>query len=143
MADFEKAFLISVAFEGGYSCDPNDSGGRTKYGISQRAYPNLNISTLTIDEAKAIYRRDYWEACGCDKIENQDVAQIVFDMAINMGVSAAKSVLFDGRLNIDEDVSRITLQRIARYAKICATKPSQKKYFFGWICRALNVAGVK
>jgi len=43
MADFEKAFLLTVAFEGGDVNDPDDRGGRTRYGISQRAYPALTF----------------------------------------------------------------------------------------------------
>ena len=60
--DFQKAVddLINN-WEGGYVFDPNDAGGMTKYGISQRSYPTLDIKDLSRDEAIAIYFRDFWQ----------------------------------------------------------------------------------
>lgn len=49
-------------FEGGYVNDPADSGGETKYGISKKQFPNLDIKNLTKDEAVAIYAKQYWNA---------------------------------------------------------------------------------
>ena len=143
MADFDTAYRLTVAAEGGYSNDPDDKGGETKYGISKRAYPYLNIKSLTEAQAKAIYKRDYWDACSCDEIKSQDLANSIFDMAVNMGVGAVKKAFGEELLDIEEDLSRLTIYRISRYAKICMKNPRQKKFFFGWVCRALNVAGVK
>lgn len=42
-----------------YFLTKNDPGGKTKYGISQKAYPALNIKALTLNEVKKIYFRDY------------------------------------------------------------------------------------
>jgi len=142
MPDFEKAFLLTVAFEGGDSNDPDDRGGRTRYGISQRAYPDLDISKLTLEDAKALYRRDCWDKCGCDRMNDQRHAEIVFDIAVNMGVSAAKELLME-TLKIDAFAMAMAVKRIKRYVRICQAKPSQKKFLLGWICRALNAAGVK
>lgn len=92
MADFERAFAIVVGGEGGYVNDPRDPGGETKFGISKRAYPNEDIASLTLERAKQIYRRDYWERASCDLLPwNWGLA--VFDMAVNMGpVYAVKSM---------------------------------------------------
>src|SRR5207302_958519 len=60
MATFDKAIGTVLEHEGGYSFDPNDPGGETKYGISRKAYPGLDVKALTLDQAKAIYKRDYW-----------------------------------------------------------------------------------
>ncbi len=43
--------------EGGYTNDPRDPGGETNWGISKRAYPNLDIKNLAMEEAKRIYKR--------------------------------------------------------------------------------------
>ncbi|WP_425526518.1 glycosyl hydrolase 108 family protein [Xanthomonas oryzae] len=51
-----------LSHEGGYVNDPRDPGGETQWGISKRAYPELNIRALTRDQAIEIYRRDYWGA---------------------------------------------------------------------------------
>lgn len=86
--NFDHAFIFVVGIEGGYTNDPNDPGGETKFGISKRAYPQVDIPNLTLDEAKAIYLRDYWHVCKCDELP-ADMALLVFDAAVNQGVSAA------------------------------------------------------
>ena len=49
MSDFDKAFELVIGHEGGLVDHPADPGGLTKYGISKRAYPNLDIRNLTLD----------------------------------------------------------------------------------------------
>ena len=142
MTDFEHAFQKTIIFEGGDSNDPDDNGGLTRYGISQRAYPDLDIKALTLDAAKELYRRDYWDKCGCDRMNDQRHAEIIFDIAVNMGVGAAKELLME-TLKIDAFAMAMAIKRIARYVRICQAKPSQKKFLLGWISRALNAAGVK
>ena len=77
-----QAFEIWCRFlaptEGGFSTDPRDggnwSGGKpglgelkgTKFGIAASAYPNLNIESLTIEEADALRKRDFWDRCNGD-----------------------------------------------------------------------------
>ena len=98
---FEAAVDFVLAAEGGLVEDPSDPGGLTKFGISQRAYPNLNIRELTIDDAKALYRKDYWDRCSCDKLP-AGIAFVVFDAAVNQGVSASIRML-QRALNVNED----------------------------------------
>ena len=50
MSRFDDVFERVIGHEGGYSNDPNDSGGETIFGISKRAYPKVNIRDLTLDE---------------------------------------------------------------------------------------------
>ena len=73
-----KAISATLAHEGGYVNDPADPGGETKFGISKRAYPDVDIKSLTRQEAEMIYRRVYWEKAGCDKMDNSDLAIVVF-----------------------------------------------------------------
>lgn len=75
--------------DGGYTNDPQDPGGETKWGISKRAHPKLDIKNLTFEEACNIYQKEYWDACGCDSIP-MPLCTVVFDSAVNCGVSAAK-----------------------------------------------------
>lgn len=85
MADnFAKALDFVLAREGGYSCDPHDPGGETKYGICRKAHPDLDIKNLTIAKAGEIYRREYWEPNWCDQLPYW-AALAVFDTAVNMG----------------------------------------------------------
>jgi lysozyme family protein len=53
--------LMDKRIEGGYVFHPKDPGGETKYGISKRSYPNVDIKNLTKGQAMDIYRRDFWE----------------------------------------------------------------------------------
>lgn len=86
--DFDTAFERLLGHEGGYVSDSRDSGGETKYGISKRQYPGEDIASMTLDRAKAIYRRDYWGPAGCDLVPD-GVKFDLFDMAVNSGVKAA------------------------------------------------------
>ena len=57
-------FIPKILFaEGGskYTNDPNDSGGETKYGISKKAFPNLDIKNLTEEQAISIYKKMYFD----------------------------------------------------------------------------------
>jgi lysozyme family protein len=85
---FERAVAIVLAYEGGFVDDPRDAGGATNFGISQRAYPELDIAALTEDQAKAIYHRDYWEPIQGDALP-APLAIMTFDAAVNMGVGTA------------------------------------------------------
>lgn len=88
MTYFDECFAKLIGHEGGYVFDARDPGGETKFGISKRAYPNIDIHALTLDAAKAIYRRDYWQRCRCDELP-PGVAFDVFDAAVNSGPAQA------------------------------------------------------
>jgi lysozyme family protein len=83
--NFDKAFQTVIGHEGNYVNHPDDPGGETKFGISKRAYPNLDIKNLTLDQAKEIYQKDYWTACRCDEMP-EPVKYPLFDGAVNSGV---------------------------------------------------------
>lgn len=112
----------------GYVNDPDDPGGETKYGISKRAYPGVNIRELTLLDALAIYYKDYWYV---GKNEKFPVNLIVFDTAVNMGTKKAAQWLLackdDWRLYIEN--------RRQHYLGIIKTKPKLVKYKKGWMNR--------
>lgn len=90
---FERAINIILRREGGYlsaeeAAKQGDPGGETKYGISKRAYPEINIADLTREQAIDIYRKDYWEPIHGDSIP-WPLALFVFDSAVNQGTHAA------------------------------------------------------
>jgi len=90
--NFDQAFVILIGNEGGYSNDPHDAGGETQFGISKRAYPDVDIKNLTLDQAKAIYKRDYWDKAQADQYDGQ-VGFHVFDAAVNSGIGTAIRLL--------------------------------------------------
>lgn len=75
-----------IGHEDGYVNNLSDPGGETKWGISKRSYPNLNIADLTREQAKEIYKRDFW-----DKLPDlyPAIAYQLFDFSINSGIETA------------------------------------------------------
>ena len=158
---FTKAFEKTLRLEGGLSNDKYDTGGLTKFGISQKVYPKLKIAELTIEDAKAIYLRDYWNANLCDKIQDEKVAIQVFDICVNGGASciqkAVNSLLpqnsfvkVDGAIGAKTILAingikdqatlnnRIAKYRAWRFAEICRRNPTQLGFFEGWIARTFE-----
>lgn len=93
MANYEFAINHVLSHEGGYVNDEDDRGGETKYGISKRQYPDLDIASLTIEDAKRIYHADYWVPGRYEEIIDQAVATKAFDLAVNMGPKSAHKCL--------------------------------------------------
>lgn len=100
--DFEKAFDRLIGHEGKFTVNPKDDGnwtggkqGRgelkgTKFGIAAKTYPHLDIKNLTLDQAKAIYREDFWDVIGN---AHGSIKFQVFDAAVNHGRGNAIRIL--------------------------------------------------
>jgi lysozyme family protein len=86
--NFDEAFDRLIGHEGGYVNNPADPGGETNWGISKRSYPQLNIKTLTREDAKLIYRNDFWRRINADRLYD-GVAFQMFDFAVNSGIETA------------------------------------------------------
>ena len=86
-----KKFLIRInGNEGGYSNrnSQDDPGGETKWGISKRSYPNIDIKNLTLDEASVIYERDFIGPISSRYLPDGITFQLI-DFAVNSGISRA------------------------------------------------------
>ena len=90
--NFDLAVKLVIGFEGAYVNDPKDPGGETKWGISKRSYPDVDIRNLSTDDAKQIYKRDYWDKMQCDKLP-EGLRLVVFDCSVNQGISMAAKTL--------------------------------------------------
>lgn len=118
MADFKPAFNKTLQFEGRYSNDPDDAGGETYKGISRRYHPdwdgweridslkegpnfpaNCEADPDLEEEVKDHYRQFYWNRFLGDEIPEQNIAEELFDTAVNLGVGRAVSFLQQG-LNV-------------------------------------------
>ena len=84
MGNFDKAIEQTLALEGFGSLvdDILDPGGLTRWGISQKSYPEVDIGRLTRDQAIAMYRRDFWHPL-YDQIESEELATELFDFGVN------------------------------------------------------------
>lgn len=90
--------------EGGYVNHPTDPGGETKYGISKRTYPTVDIRNLSRESAKQIYYRDFWLPLQAWELPNEFAFQAL-DAAVNHGhdnalrwIQRAVGVADDGRV---------------------------------------------
>ena len=133
--DAQSAIGRVLGREGGFVDDPVDRGGKTKFGISQRAYPKLDIANLTEQQAAAIYKRDYWDAINADSLP-EGVREMAFDAAVNQGVQWTKEALAAS----GGDPAKFLQMRRDRYQSIVAADPSQAKFLKGWTNR-LNEFG--
>jgi lysozyme family protein len=90
--NYDQAFDRLMGNEGGYVNDPDDPGGETNWGISKRSYPNVDIKKLTREDAKQIYRVDFWQRASMGEY-NPAIAFQVFDIAVNSGIETAVRLL--------------------------------------------------
>lgn len=107
---FLRAFAYLMNNEGYYSDDPNDAGGKTKYGISERFLRNsfkngsLNVDlnndgkiddkdiyVMNVEHAKHIYYLEFWKRV--EKIKHPELSIKVFDTAVNIGAKKAIKIL--------------------------------------------------
>ena len=156
--DWEKCIAFVLKMEGGETVenDPNDPGGETKFGISKKSYPQLNIAALTLEEAKEIYKRDYWIPCRCDELPYH-FALAVFDAAGNQGVGRSKRMLQAALgVTVDGIIGNKTLQaaveadprkvkkllaiRLAEYAKLMAANQNLLVFAVNWSFRVICLA---
>ena len=116
----------------GYVNDPHDPGGETKYGISKKAYPMLDIKNLTIDDALALYYRDYW---GLAKSLVFPMNLCVFDCAVNQGTKRAKQFF----VAVPKDWKLYIEQRKQHYLALLHGKflnnPNRMLYQKAWFSR--------
>lgn len=134
--NFDRFFNLTVMdFEGGskQTNDPDDPGGLTKYGISQKAYPNEDITNLTIDRAKALYKRDYWDKVNGDELP-YPWDMIMADTSVNCGVSRAVSFKEDA-----SSPEEFHMGRILYYKTLVDRKPNMQKFFRGWVNRVMRL----
>ena len=97
---YDEALRRLLAHEGGYTNHPSDPGGPTNFGITIYDYrkyvkPNAtaaDVRAMTVGEAKAIYRKRYWDAQRCDELP-AGVDYAVFDYGVNSGIGRSRKVL--------------------------------------------------
>ena len=179
--DFKMAVTFSLKWEGGKNFDDvngvpvlkpyarNDKGGPTAYGITiptlKCAYAagivkHDDICKLTQDEAKAIYRKNFWDRYGWGELR-WPASLCCLDVSINhggfawilqracktLGVDLAIDGKFGPRtfaalksLGAKTLAAEIVKQRKVYYEKITARDPKQKVHWEGWMNRLRDMA---
>ena len=139
--------------------DPDDPGGVTKYGISKRSNPDVDVENLTEDEAVIIYLEKYWKPSKASSLP-ESLQDMYFDMVVNFGQRRAvkilqeacnhknkgKDLVVDGRIgpntlraskSLEKD--RLLAFRIFHYARICMKNKTLMKYYYGWVRRTIEI----
>ena len=158
LVEFDDIIEKVLEHEGGLVDDPTDAGGLTNMGISQRAYPDEDIRGLTVERAKELYRRDYWDRFRVSNLPNR-LRHIYVDMCINMGGRRATKILQEAcnsknanKIDVDGGIGPATIKaatnvepfrlrayRVMFYAELVMKKPDQEKFWVGWFRRSCEV----
>lgn len=140
MQDFEKMLKFILKYEGGYVNDKNDLGGETNKGITHSTYnayrknkklPLRSVKLIEDCEVTEIYHDSYYKSSGAINIKSKKLAMIVFDTAVNMGVSRAKTFLTQSNWNIE----KYLMLRKLKYEEFARVNPTQKRFLQGWLNR--------
>lgn len=163
MADFEKAIPHVLKWEGGYVDHPADPGGATNMGIIFSIFTNYadefhlpktkeGLKQLHEIQAKAIYRKQFWDRMKGDQIKDQQVAEIIFDGFVNMGYNGLKIAQKEAGAQADGKIGEQSIQminaanpkllfdgikdaRIAYYKRLAERKPQMAVFLKGWLNR--------
>ncbi len=159
MATFLSAAERLLEHEGSaYVQHPDDRGGPTKFGLSRRAYPQLDIAALAKEQALEIYRRDYWDA-RWERLP-QILATKFLDLVVQFGrdggvrliqtalCDLGRQVEVDGRYGAQTHLAVTLVEPLAllrqlrarqaeRYVEIVLATPSQRALLIGWLRRAV------
>jgi len=118
MADFEKAYSKTLWYEGSYSNFNDDKGGETYRGVSRKYHENWSgwsiidgmknqtgwIVQLDLDKelqkrVHEFYFANFWMKIKGEEIKDQDVAEELYDTAVNMGIKYA-TIFLQKSLNV-------------------------------------------
>ena len=159
---YSAEFLIAVqrvlADEGGDSSNPADAGGATRFGISARVHPEVEIATLTRDAAVKIYWDEWWLRFGFAQLPAA-VSVKTFDLAVNIGASNAieclqralrasgapviedgaigpATVLAAARADPAALMSAMRSEFAAHYRLVAAKQNRDQVFLKGWLNRA-------
>lgn len=96
MTDFDRALALILRFEGGKVDDPQDPGGRTAFGITQRTYdrfrvdaalPLADVWEISAADVEKIYLERFWNRGHCEGM-TWPLCLIHFDCCVNVGTES-------------------------------------------------------
>jgi lysozyme family protein len=131
---FERIFPFTMKWEGWSkeTNDPSDPGGLTKFGLSKKANPDLDIANLTLQDAMEVYKKRYWTPIAEGLDDALDM--VCFDTAVNCGVGTVKRWLREGI-----DYRDILEDRRDHYAYLIIKNPKLEKFSKGWLNRVADL----
>lgn len=179
MAVFDLAYQHTARNEGGYANNPKDKGGETYAGISRKNWPNwggwrfidgikqqhgttadiinkyAGASEIVQSLVKEFYKTNFWYPLGLSMVNDQQLANNVYDFAVNAGVTtSAKRLQRAAGVRDDGIIGNQTLRAVnalpanhvydtfnglrkAYYDNIIAKNPSQAVFKNSWYSRII------
>jgi lysozyme family protein len=144
LSNWDNAFKMMLASEGGYVNHPSDPGGMTNLGVTKRVWEEWvgresnekEMRSLTPDMVESLYKRKFWDACKCDDLPS-GIDYLVFDFAVNAGPGRSAKILQTAiGVPADGGIGPITLAAVnAQEPDVLIKKFSQAKEDF---YRSLN-----
>lgn len=145
LKNFEKIVEFTLGWEAGKTKDGklrpdgglnDDDGSPTKWGIRQKAHPNVDVPNLTLEGAKQIYYDNYWLPLQCDQYSVHDAAAI-FDTGVNLGVHRTKGIVTRAtRYGTKELGKTVISMREVHYYNLESYDPKKwKRFMKGWLAR--------
>lgn len=158
---FDRAVVFVLKHEGGFVDDPDDPGGATNHGVTQRVYdqwraargdPPRSVAVIADDEVWTIYKELYWLPARCGDLP-APLDLVHFDTAVNCGVDAAVRILqtalgvvVDGAVGPKtievaqasdrwRTIGRYVNGRLSRYMMLAQMRPPMAKFLHGWLRR--------
>lgn len=149
--EFWIAYIFEV--EGGYSDVKHDRGGKTHWGLTETYLRRLKVE-LPQNKAQAadIYRQHIWEKHNIAAFPRL-IGWTYADAIVNHGLNRATRLIQAGLgVKVDGVIGPVTRQaaldanvfdywqgyrraRVAHYAAIVERRPSQLKFYKGWVNR--------
>lgn len=156
---FDECLAFVLRHEGGFVNDPDDAGGATNRGITQRTYnryrsrrklPQQSVALCTEQETRDIYRSEYWERFLCDVLPAPlDLAyfdtSVLFSKPVQI-LQALVGVAVDGifgpvtleavKAFPAKDLARALVHaRMGAHVYSVTTRPRNVRFLNGWLNR--------
>lgn len=137
--------------------DPSDGGGRTQFGISERANPEAWADDrVTEEEAREIYARKYFTGPGFNRLKDRRLQHLLVDWGVTSGpyiviqylqravgtkddgVLGPKTAAAANEANQVRLINRLVIDRVKMTGRIVNRNPSQARFLNGWLNRILE-----
>lgn len=97
---------------GGLTNDPKDPGGLTRWGVSLRAHPTIDVQNLSKEAAIAIYKSEYWAPLLPYNLSPQ-LLRLAFECSINEGPGKTKAFLAASKGQVDYFMTERVMDYVA------------------------------
>jgi len=157
---WEIAYQRTAKFEGGWSDDASDRGGKTNRGVTEATWinywrsrsmtPPCTIRNATEAQTKQVLQEEYWKKSNCDKVGEASSAYLsahLFDACVHHGPKRGQMLLqqalnyLGAALAVDGTIGTLTIASVREYSRnyhdaLIASLLFQRAQYFDSIFRS-------